>query len=458
MSSDLPSHDMSQQPDNLPGPSASDSPTVEPSPQAMSSVERVAALATMTPVAASEALGALDRSDAARLLSLSTPEDAARMIEAMDPASAARLLEAIDPDDRVDILGHVAEEHHALVVAALDEPTRRDVRKLEQYPDDTAGGLMTTQVTALYEYLTVEDAIQMLRSLSRQLEQLYYSYVIDRGGRLIGVLSMRDMILAEPVDRLRDIMIRDVASVTARMDQEEVARIFRDRDLLAMPVVDNERRLLGVITADDVADVMAEEANEDVLRLFGAGVEEKLTTPWRLSYRKRIGWLVVNLVTAFAGAAIISRFESTIASLALLAAFMPVVSAVGGNASVQAMAVTVRGLTEGRLDRDLLRRVLTREMLVGIAGGASIGLLIFIATIALAGGSLGLSGATQLGLVVAASLAANVALGCMVGTAIPVMMSRLGFDPAQSATIFTTAATDAVGFFLLLGLANWLLL
>lgn len=416
------------------------------------------ALAEMAPLQSVDVLNRLESTRAAELLSHLSADDAARIVLTMDPSRAAQLLELIDPDDRVDILARVPEEKHAAIVAGFDEQTRLNVRALSQYPGDSAGGLMTTQVTALYGYLTVDDAIGMLRSLSKQLEQMFYTYVIDQAGHLIGVLSMRDMILAEPTDRLRDIMIRDVLAVPARMDQEEVARMFREEGLLAMPVVDEENRLIGVITADDVADVIVEEANEDVLRLFGAGVEEKLTSPWRLSYRKRIGWLVVNLGTAFAGAAIISRFEGTIASLALLAAFMPVVSAVGGNASVQAMAVTVRGLTEGKIDRALLRRVLKREALVGLTGGVSIGLLIFVATVALSGNSLGLYGAVELGIVVAVSLAANLLLGCIVGTAIPIAMSRLGFDPAQSATIFTTAATDAVGFFLLLGLASWVLL
>lgn len=396
--------------------------------------------------------------EGASILSHLDAERAARLIELMDAASAAHLLERVDPDDRVDILEYIPPERHAQIVASLDEPTRNDVRDLEQYAPDTAGGLMTTQVTALRDDLTVDETINHLRSLSSRLEQIYYTYVIDQEGRLVGVLSMRDMILARPTDRLREIMIRNVFTIPSRMDQEEVAHVFRDRGLLAMPVIDEQRRLLGVITADDIVDVMVEEANEDVLKMFSAGVEEKLTSPWRLSYRKRIGWLVVNLATAFAGAAIISRFEETITALAILAAFMPVVSAVGGNASVQAMAVTVRGLAEGKVDRRLLRQVLMREATVGLVGGASIGLLMFFSTAALSGGSLGMSRAIQLGLVVAASMAGNVMLGCVVGTAIPILMRRLGFDPAQSATIFTTAATDAVGFFLLLGLASWLLL
>ena len=427
-------------------------------------------LSGLSPIDGAEVIGGLEVDRAALILARLDPfvsaeiiskldvEQAASIIEGMEVVAAARLLERIDPDDRVDILEHISPDRHHEIVASLDESTRRDVRDLEQYKPDTAGGLMTTQVTALRDDLTVDEAINQIRALSAKLEQVYYTYVIDAEGKLVGVLSMRDMILARPSDPLGEIMIRNVASISAAMDQEEVARTFRDRGLLAMPVIDERQRLLGVITADDIVDVMVEEANEDVLKMFGAGVEERLSSPWQLSYRKRIGWLVVNLATAFAGAAIISRFETTIASLALLAAFMPVVSAVGGNASVQAMAVTVRGLTEGKVDRRLLRRVLKRETMVGVLGGASIGLLMFLATVALSGGSLGMPRAIQLGLVVAVSLAGNVTLGCVVGTAIPVLMSRLGFDPAQSATIFTTAATDAVGFFLLLGLASWLLL
>jgi magnesium transporter len=276
----------------------------------------------------------------------------------------------------------------------------------------------------------------------------------------VGVLSMRDLIMARSDQTLLQIMIprQRVRVLFAEMDQEEVANLFRRYHYLAMPVVDRQDRLLGLVTVDDIVDVIQEETTEDVHKLFGAGAEEKLTSPWHFSFRKRVGWLAVNLATAFVGAAIVAAFESTIAALAILAAFLPVVSAVGGNASVQAMAVTVRGLSGSGIDGRLILRVLARELKVGAVAGACIGAILFVIAVAYGGPALGVPRAAQLGLVVATALLANVTLGCLVGTSVPIIMHRIGFDPAQSATIFTTATTDAVGFLLLLFLAAVFLL
>ena len=203
---------------------------------------------------------------------------------------------------------------------------------------------------------------------------MFYVYVIDRRGHLVGVLSMRDLILASPTTLLRDIMRPNVRSVPATMDQEQVARLMRKLGYLAMPVVDEQHRLVGLITFDDVADVLEEEATEDVQKMFGAGAEERLTSPWFFSFRKRVVWLLVNLVTAFMAAAVVGMFEDMIAKLAVLAFYMPIIAGMGGNASAQAMAVAVRGLALGQVDRALLVRVMYRQFLVGLLTGVIIGL------------------------------------------------------------------------------------
>src|SRR3954466_4735668 len=298
---------------------------------------------------------------AGAILSEMDPTLAASVVTDMEVAEASMVLAAMDPDDRVDVLEHIPAPLHDQIVGEMDAEDAGEVRQLEQYPPDTAGGIMTTQVTALYEYLTVEDAVSQLRELNEQLEQMFYVYVIDRRGHLIGVLSMRDLILARPTRLLRSIMRPNVKSVPATMDQEAVARLMRRHGYLAMPVVDDKHRLVGLITFDDVQDVLEEEATEDVQKMFGAGAEERLNSPWFFSFRKRIGWLLVNLVTAFMAAAVVGMFEGMIAKIAVLAIYMPVIAGMGGNASAQAMAVAVRGLALGKIDRRLLIRVMYRQ-------------------------------------------------------------------------------------------------
>ncbi len=389
----------------------------------------------------------LDPKTAAQIFKEVDTGTAAAVMLVMNRAEAAMVLAEMDPDDRVDILGLVDTEAHDELLAELDVAQAAETRKLEAYATDTAGGIMTTQVTALYEYLTVEDAISLLRKLSEELEQMFYVYVIDRIGRLLGVLSMRDLILARPSRRLRDIMIKNVRRVPASMDQEEVARIMRESGYLAMPVVDERDLLIGLITVDDVIEVVQEEATEDVLKMFGAGAEERLASPWFFSFKSRLWWLLINLGTAFLAGSVVGLFKDTIEQIAVLAIYMPIIAGMGGNASAQAMAVAVRGLATGTVDRRLLRRVIFKELLVGLLTGLICGAVTAIIAYFWQGN-------IYLGMLVFVALTFNHTLACSTGAAIPFIMKRMGFDPAQSSTIFATTVTDVCGFFALLGLAK----
>lgn len=399
----------------------------------------------------------LDPTTAANVLAETESTTAAIIISAMESPEASLVLEHMNPDDRVDILEYVQGPLHERLVSEMTTEHRDEVRQLEQYPKDTAGGIMTTQVTALYEYLTVDDAIGLLRKLSQELEQMFYVYVINRKKQLVGVLSMRDLILANPQARLHDMMIRNVRSVKATMDQEAVADLMRKHRYLAMPVVDEENVLLGLITTDDVIQVMQDEYTEDVHKMFGAGAEERLNSPWHFSFKKRVWWLVVNLGTAFMAAAVVSAFEDTITKLAILAAYMPIVAGMGGNASAQAMAVAVRGLAIGEVNRSLIRQVIIAQFLVGVTTGLVIGFITMGIAIVF-NTNLGMERTLRLGVVVFASLVINHTLACTTGAAIPFIMKKLGFDPAQSATIFATTVTDVAGFLALLGLAKFFLM
>jgi len=418
----------------------------------MPAADGAAVLENLPPDEAADVAEYLDPTTAGAILSEMDPTLAASVVTDMEAAEASMVLAAMDPDDRVDVLEHVPAPLHDQIVGEMDAEDAGEVRQLEQYPPDTAGGIMTTQVTALYEYLTVGDAISQLRELNEQLEQMFYVYVIDRRGHLIGVLSMRDLILARPARLLRQIMRPEVRSVPATMDQEQVARLFRKHGYLALPVVDERNRLVGLITVDDVVDVVEEEATEDVQKMFGAGAEERLTSPWAFSFRKRVWWLLVNLATAFMAAAVVGVFAETVRKWVVLAFYMPIIAGMGGNASAQAMAVAVRGIALGQVDRSLLGRVMVRQFLVGLMTGLVIGFIT---------GSIALvyhhDRGTQLAVVVTLALIINHTLATVSGAAIPFIMKSMGFDPAQSATIFATTVTDVGGFFSLLGLAALLL-
>ena len=303
---------------------------------------------------AADVAGILDPETAGKILSRMEPSHAAIVINDMPAPEASMVLAAMDPDDRVDVLEHVPEPRHG----ELMEFTQQDadeVRQLEQYPPDTAGGIMTTQVTSLPEDITCEEAVAQLRRLNEEQEQMFYVYVVDRRGHLIGVLSMRDLILSKPDRRVNQIMHPNVTSVPATMDQEEVARTMRRHKYLAVPVVDVRHRLLGIITLDDIVEVITDEATEDVQKMFGAGAEERLLSPWQFSFRKRIWWLEVNLATAFLAAWVVSWFDDVINALPILAAYQGIVSGMGGNAGAS-VAVAIRGIALGENAPRLLLR------------------------------------------------------------------------------------------------------
>lgn len=406
-------------------------------------------LAGLPPAEAASVAEFLDPETAGNVLSEMNNDDAAAVLSEMGPPEASVVLSRMDPDDRVDVLGRIEPARREALIGEMNAKDAANIRNLGQYPPDTAGGIMSTDVTALSQDLTAQQAIEELRRINEQLEQMFYVYVVDKAGVLVGVLSMRDLILVPPDRKIAHFMRRSVVSVPATMDQEEVAQLMRKYRYLAVPVTDPKNRLLGLITVDDVVDVMEEEATEDVQRMFGAGAEERLTSPWRFSFRKRIGWLMVNLVTAFLAASVVGLFEHTIETLAILALYMPVVAGMGGNASAQAMAVAIRGIGRDEVSRSQLGHVFHREIRVGAASGIVIGTVA-----ALIAWLFHYSHGLLLGVLVALALFINHTLACVWGAAIPFLMKRLGFDPAQSATIFTTTLTDMIGFFTLLGLAT----
>lgn len=387
----------------------------------------------------------LEPDDSANILEELEDEDAADVAEQIDPTSLARILDEMEPDEAADLLGDLDPDHARLALAQMEEAD--DVRPLLIHSDDSAGGLMTSEFLVLRQRMTVQDAIQALREWSPSEDFAYYLYVVDRDNVLRGVVSLRKLITADPRALLQDIMDTDLITVKAGTDQEEVARIMSKYDLLALPVVNDAGHMLGVITYDDVVDVIEEEASEDILHLGGVLDEESAVGPVRTSVRRRLPWLYVNLVTAFLAAGVISLFKGTIERVAILAAFQAIVAGQGGNAGTQALTVMVRSLALGEINLRDTWRALVKEVAVGLinglAVGAVVGLIVFI-----------LQGDPLLGLIISLAMVGNLIAAGIAGTLVPITLRRFKVDPALGSGVIVTTVTDVCGFGLFLGLAT----
>jgi len=383
---------------------------------------------------AMEALSELGAEKGAEFLALRSAED------------IARLLQEIPSDDAAALIDHLPEELSAVVLNLIRPKAGGGVSDLLEYEEQTAGRLMNPNVFALEEQLTAGEAITALQG-ARDVEMVFYLYVVDDRRHLVGVVSLRRLLLVSPDTPLGRIMTTDVYSARVDTDQEEVARQVASYNLLAIPVVDAENKLVGVITVDDVIDVIKDEATEDVYRLAGLSKDDGVLTPPRESLRRRLPWLGVNLVTAFMAASVVGLFEGTIQQVSALAVLMPVVAGMGGNAATQTLAVIVRGLAIGELTWTNARQVLMKEGLVGLGNGLALG---FVAAL----GAWALKGSPLLGLVLALSMIINMFIAAVAGTLIPLGLRALKVDPALASSVFITTLTDVFGFLSFLGLAR----
>jgi len=362
----------------------------------------------------------------------------------MTAEEISRLLQELDPDDAAEFVGSLPTELQEEILGAMRHKDAAEVQDLLQYPEQTAGRIMNPNVFSLHEDMTVGEAISRLQA-SEEVEMVFYIYVVDDRNHLVGVLSLRQLLLKRPERRLKDIMVTKVFSARTDTDQEEVARLVDSYNVLAIPVVDEENKLVGVITVDDVIDVIKEEATEDIYRLAGLGVHERVFSPPGASMRMRIPWLAVNLGTAFVAAFVVSLFEGTIQRFAVLAVFMPIVAGMGGNAGTQTLTVMVRGIALGELTWSNSRKALLKEVLVGIVNGLTIGL--FVAIVAVLW-----KGSPVLGGILALAMVGNLLVAAVAGTLVPLALRWIKVDPALASSVFVTTATDVCGFLLFLGL------
>lgn len=390
----------------------------------------------------------LEPEDSAEIMASLDTEDQAELAERVDDTTLARVLDEMEPDDAADVIGDLPDDRKEQVLAAMEEAD--DVRPLLIHPDESAGGLMTTSFLTLRPNMTARDAIEALRQWHPDDALPYYLFVVDRDRRLVGVVSLRALITAQPTAPIHQVMTANVVSVPVGTDQEECARLLKRYGFLSLPVVDGEGRLIGVITVDDLVDVIDEEATEDVFRLSGMPDEEKVFSPIRLSLRRRMPWLYVNLGTAFLAAWVVSLFEATIAKVAILAAIQGIVAGQGGNAATQVITVLVRGLATGEADLGDALRVVAKETYLGLLQGIGIAVVV--------GGGVALwQRSLVLGAIVGVAMIGNLVVAGLTGTAIPFLLKRLRLDPALSSAVIVTTFTDCCGFAFSLGLATLLL-
>ena len=393
------------------------------------------------------AFALLDITTAATVLTRVSPAARTEILDALSADDLRRIVEELDSDDAADVLESVSKERAQAVLQGMSGSVAARIQQLLKYPPDTAGGLMKSEYAAVLEGATVEEAVEIVRTLAEAVADIHNVLVVDHRFHLLGVLPLSGLILARAGQTVDAVMDRQVISVTVDTDQEEVARLFRKYDLVSLPVTDPRGALLGRITVDDVVDVLEEEANEDFSKLSGLGEEEPLFDSPMRAIRRRLPWLGLNLLTTSLSASVIGLFQGTIQSMALAAALMTIVAAQGGNAGVQTLTVMVRGMALGKVSISQARGILLKELAVAGGNGVALGIAAGCVTYFLHGEPLL---ATVLGI----ALALNFLVAALVGSLIPLILRWLRADPAVASSVFVTACTDMCGFFAFLSLLS----
>lgn len=372
------------------------------------------------------------------------------ILDLLDDQRLSAIVDRAQPDDALLMLEALPAERRAVVEANLSGGRRNEIERLLVYPQGTAGRVMTTRFLALGEDQAADEAIEQIRRRSEDdVEQVFYLYVISEDGRLRGVVPIRKLVACPPQTPIGDLMI-DVVSVDAMADQEEVAAMVAKYNLLAVPVVDASRRLVGVITVDDVIDVIHEEATEDMFRMVGLTEHEHVFSPLQTSIRRRLPWMVANLATAFLASWIVGLFERSIEQVVALAIFLPIVAGMGGNGGTQTLTIVTRAIALGELSPASGRRAIAREVAIGIAVGALIGVLTAIVAWLWRDDAI-------LGVVLFLAMVINMAIAGLAGATVPLVLRALRQDPALGSGVIVTTFTDVFGFLAFLGIATALL-
>ena len=368
------------------------------------------------------------------------------LIDALTPTEVADIASELDTDDAVAIIEDLEEADQRAVLRALDPDDRAAIEEALSYPEETAGRLMQRELIAVPDHWTVGDVIDFLRHHEELTTDFWEIFVVDAGHHPVGTCQLSWILRTPRSIAIGDVMKREQTLIPVDMDQEEVALRFQKYALISAAVVDASDRLVGMITVDDIVHIIQQEAGEDALRLSGAG-EGDINEPIRFTVRTRIAWLVVNLGATMLSASVVGLFQGEIARFALLAALMPIVSALGGNAGTQTLAVVVRALATNQLTSSNTVRMLAREFQIALCNGGALGLVGAV-------GSYVILGNLQLSIVFAIAMVINSIVAGLVGVIVPVALDKANVDPAVSSAVFVTTATDVMGFFSFLGLAS----
>ena len=389
----------------------------------------------------------LDDEMLARVLEEAEFKNQNRIIKYLNNDRILRVFKYMSKDDIVDILGDINIGTAKDLINRMQEGDSSVIKELLGYEDDTAGGLMTTEYISLYGDMLVHNVMQRIKSIASETEYIDTIYVINKEKELIGTVKLRDLLMASEEETLQKICDKHFVYVRPETDQEEVAGLVSKYDLKAIPVLNNKHSMLGIITIDDIMDVVTEETTEDIMKMGGVSKIEEIDSRISKKIRLRLPWLVINLITAFLAALTIKLFESTIAQVVALSSIMSMVTGMGGNAGTQTVSVIVRNIAMGKIKLKDSLRVLIKQFIVDVFNGIVIGLITGIAVYAIYHN-------VYLGIIIFLAMIANLVISGFCGTLIPLVLAKMKIDPALSSSIFLTTATDVLGFFIFLSLAN----
>lgn len=383
----------------------------------------------------------------ARILEESELKTQLRIIEFLNNKRILKLFSYMSKDDIVDILGETNVGKAKELINLMKEGDKKIIKQLLGYRDDCAGGIMTTEYIAINSNLIIRDTIKKIKEIAPKTELIDTIFVVNRNKELIGTAELRDILVAPEEQKLQEITNEHFVYVEPETDQEEVALIASKYDLTAIPVLNKKKAMLGIITIDDIVDVLVEEQTEDVLKMGGVAKEETLdSTIWE-SVKLRLPWLFINLLTAFLASMTVKSFENTIAQVVALSSIMSIVTGMGGNTGTQTVSIIIRNIAMGKVDLKDAFYLIKKQILVGMINGAVIGIVtgIIISII---------YGNIYLGIIIFVAMVANLVISGICGTLIPLILRKLKIDPALSSSIFLTTVTDVLGFFIFLSLAN----